>query len=269
MDKKKNILIEKYLEQHSLVESNIKSFNGFIENRIQQIVEELNESLIDQDVEIKFGKIKIGEPNIIEADGSINNITPITAKLRNLTYAAPVHVELSVKYENQTESAEVEIGRIPVIVRGAKCNTHGMNKEELRKNYMDPLDQGGYFIIKGNERVIVMSEDLAPNQPFIEEGKQGLTLRIFSERGSYRIPTTVSETNEGILELTFSRLRNVPILVLLKALGMVKEEEIAKRIGIENDCLIVNLYEFANLQSAEDAMMYIAEKSGIQGTKKE
>src|SRR3990167_1630566 len=269
MDKRKNILVEKYLKQHSLVESNILSFNDFIGNRIQQIVEEINETLSDQDVEIKFGKVRVGEPDIIEADGSVSKITPIEAKLRNLTYAAPVYVELSVKYENQAESSEVEVGRIPIMVRSSKCATYGMGKEDLIKNYMDKLDQGGYFIINGNERVIVMSEDLAPNQPFIEEGRQGLTLREFSERGSYRIPTTISETNEGILEITFIRLRNVPILVLLKALGMTKESDIAKNIGMENDCLIVNLYEYASLQDAEDAMMFIAEKSGIQGTKKE
>jgi DNA-directed RNA polymerase subunit B len=269
MKNKKNILIEKYLEQHSLVESNIRSFNDFIENRIQQIVDEMNNNMNNDDVEIRFGKIRIGEPNIIEADGSVTKITPIKAKLRNLTYAAPVFVELSVKYEGQAESTEVEIGRIPIIVRGAMCTTQGMNKDELRENYMDPLDRGGYFIINGNERIIVMSEDLAPNQPFIEDGRLGLTLRIFSERGAYRIPTTISETAEGILELTFSRLRNIPIFVLLKALGMTKEAEIAKKIAIENDCLVVNLYEYANLQNAEDAMIYIAEKSGIQGTKKE
>ena len=168
MDKKKNVLIEKYLEQHSLVESNIRSFNNFIENRIQGIVEELNESLVDQDVEIKFGKIRVEKPNIIEADGSVNLMTPIAAKLRHLTYSAPIFVELSVKYDNQTESAEVEIGRIPIIVRSARCNTHGMSKDELRENYMDPLDPGGYFIINGNERVMVMAEDLASNQTFVE-----------------------------------------------------------------------------------------------------
>ena len=269
MGSKKDILIKKYLEQHSLVESNILSFNDFIKNRMQQIVQEINDGLNNEDVEIKFGKVRVGKPNIIEADGSVSKITPISAKLRNLTYATPVFIELSVKYEEQTESSEVEIGRIPVIVKGNACNTYEMNKEELKNNYMDPLDQGGYFIINGNERVIVMSEDLASNQPFIEEGRQGLTLKIFSERGAYRVPTTISETNEGILELTFSRLRNIPALVLLKALGMTKEGDIAKNIGKENDCLIVNLYEFANLQSSDDAIMYIAEKSGIQGTKKE
>ncbi|MDO8459793.1 MAG: DNA-directed RNA polymerase subunit B'' [Nanoarchaeota archaeon] len=269
MDKKKNILVEKYLEQHSLVESNILSFNDFINNRIQQIVDEINESLRNEEVEIKFGRVRVDKPNIIEADGSTSLITPSFARLRNLTYSAPVFVELSVKYENQAESTEVEIGRIPIIVRSAVCNVQGTNKDQLIANYMDPLDPGGYFIINGNERVIVMSEDLAPNQPFIEDGKQGLTLRLFSQRGSYRIPTTISETNEGILEGTFSRLRNIPLLVILKALGMIKEADIAKNIDHESDCLIVNLYEYAKITNVEDAMLHIAEKSGIQGTKKE
>ncbi|MEK6855403.1 MAG: DNA-directed RNA polymerase subunit B'' [Nanoarchaeota archaeon] len=268
-DKKKNILVERYLKQHSLVESNINSFNDFIDNRVQQIINDVSQSLSNDDMEIKLGKVRIGHPNIIEADGSSGPNTPTIARLRNLTYSAPIFVELSVRHENQTESTEVEIGRIPVIVRSKICNIYNMSKDQLRDSHIDPLDPGGYFIINGNERVIVMSEDLAPNQPFVEEGRQGLILRLFSERASYRIPTTISETNEGILELTFSRLKNIPIVVLLKSLGLIKEADIAKNINYETDCLIVNLYEFANLQSPEDAMTFIAEKSGIQGTKKE
>ena len=269
MGKKENLLVEKYLKQHSLVESNILSFNDFLNNKMQQIVSEINDTLTHEDIEIKIGKVRVGKPNIVEADGSTNIITPMIAKLRNLTYSAPIFVDLNVRFGDQTDDAEVEIGRIPIMVKSSACSICGMNKEQLKENYMDPLDPGGYFIINGNERVIVMSEDLAPNQPFIEEGRQGLTLRIFSQRGSYRIPTTISETNEGILELTFSRLRNIPAIVLLKSLGMVKESEIAKYIDYENDCLIVNLYEYAKIQNPDDAMLYIAEKSGIQGTKKE
>ncbi len=269
MTKKENILVEKYLEQHSLVESNILSFNDFVNNKMQQIISEINSSLDNEEIEIKMGKVRIDKPNIIEADGSSNLLTPMIAKMRNLTYSAPVFVDLSIKYAGQLDEAEVEIGRIPIMVKSSACATSNMNDSELKDNYIDRLDPGGYFIINGNERVIVMSEDLAPNITFIEEGRQGLTLRLFSQRGSYRIPTTISETNEGILELTFSRLRNIPIIVLLKALGMTKEADIVKYIKHENDCLIVNLYEFSKIISVEDAMLYIAEKSGIQGTKKE
>lgn len=270
MQERRNILIKKYLEHHSLVESNILSFNDFIQNKMQQIVSEMNENAnSEEEIEIKLGKIRIENPNIVEADGSTSVVTPSIARLRSLTYSAPVFVELTIKYGNQTDSAEVEIGRIPIMVKSSACNTHNMNKEELLENYMDPLDPGGYFIVNGNERVMVMNEDLAANQPFIEEGRLGLTLKIFSQRGSYRIPTTISETKEGVLEVTFSRLKNIPAIVLLKVLGMTKEAEIAKNIGYESDCLIVNMYEFANLQNPDDAIAYIAEKAGIQGTKKE
>jgi len=269
MEDQRNILIKKYLKQHSLVESNILSFNDFITNKMKKIVNEINDTINNEEVEIKLGKVRMEKPNIIEADGSKSLVTPVIAKLRNLTYSAPVFVEITVKYGNQSDSSEVEIGRIPVVVKSTACNTYNMTREELQENYMDPLDPGGYFIVNGNERVMVMSEDLAANQPFIEHGRQGLTLRLFSKRGAYRIPTTISETSEGILELTFSRLKNISAIVLLKALGMTRDADIAKNIENNSDCFIVNMYEFSSVQSVEDAMMYIAEKSGIQGTKKE
>jgi DNA-directed RNA polymerase subunit B len=264
-----HVLIKRYLEDHSLIESNIVSFNNFVNHRMQEIVDELNDIMPKEETEIKLGKIKVGRPNIIEADGSSHLITPAEARLRGLTYSAPVELEVTIKQAGQLESHEVEIGRIPIIVKSDVCNLNGMNKEELLQNYIDPLDPGGYFIINGNERVIVMAEDLAENQPFIEKSKNRLNLRLFSKRGSYRIPISITDTNEGIVEVSFSRFKNIPIIVILKALGLLKESDIAKYIGKENDSLIVNLYEFASVQSSEDAMMAIAEKTSLQGTKKE
>jgi DNA-directed RNA polymerase subunit B len=156
------------------------------------------------------------------------------------------------------------------MVKSKLCNTSGMSKEELIQNYSDPLDPGGYFIIKGNERIMIMAEDLAENQPFIEQNKKGeLTLKLFSLKGTYRIPITITESKEGIFQTTFSRFKEIPAIVLLKALGLIKESEIAKHLGKETDSVIVNLYEFSSIASEEDAMMYIAEKTNLQGTKKE
>ena len=266
----KHLIVKKYLEGHSLVESNIISFNNFIEKRMQEIVSEISETIINEEFEISLGKIKVGKPNIVESDGSSSLVMPYEARLRNLTYSAPITLELTIKKDGQIDSDEVEIGRIPIMVGSKVCNIHGMSKEELIKNYNDPLDPKGYFIINGNERVMIMSEDLAENQPFIEENSKGnLHLRIFSSKGTYRIPTTIAEDKEGILQVSFSRFRDLPAVVLLKTLGMVKESEIAKYIGKETDSVIVNLYEFASINSSEDAMLHIAEKASLQGTKKE
>ncbi len=267
--KEKHLLVKKYLQEHSLVESNIISFNNFIDERMQQIVNELNEALPKEETEIKLGRIRIEKPNIIEADGSQKAITPTEARLRNLTYSAPVFLEITIKQSGQIESHDVEIGRIPIIVKSKACNIFGMPREELEKNYIDPLDPGGYFIINGNERVIVLTEDLAANQPFIEKSRGKLMLRLFSQRGSYRIPMAIAETSDGILEVSFSRFRNIPAMIILKALGLVKESEISQYIGKETDSLIVNLYEYAHIHTSEEAMMQIAEITSLQGTKKE
>ena len=267
----KHLVVKKYLADHSLVESNITSFNNFIEYRMQEIVDEISGTVgIDEEFKISLGKIKVGNPQIIEDDGSSSLIMPYEARLRNLTYSAPITLEITVKRENEVDSEIVEIGRIPIMVKSRVCNTYEMSEEELIKNYSDPKDTGGYFIVNGNERVMVMAEDLAENQPFIEDDSKGkLSLRLFSLRGTYRIPTIISENKEGIFELSFSRFKDLPAVVILKALGLTKESDIAKYIGKERDNVIVNLYEFVNLANPEDAMMYIAENSSIQGTKKE
>jgi len=270
MEKKGHIIVKNYLREHSLVESNIISFNNFIEKKLQDIVDEISETITNEEFEITLGKIEVGKPKVTEADGSASLITPAEAQLRNLTYAAPITLELTVKKDNQIDSEVVEIGRIPIMVKSKVCNTVGMSKEELIANYNDPLDPGGYFIIKGNERVMIMAEDLAENQPFIENNKKGdLTLKLFSLKGTYRIPVTVTENKEGIFNVSFSRFKDIPAIVLLKALGLTKESDIAKYIGKETDSVIVNLYEYTNMAEKEDAMMFIAEKTNLQGTKKE
>jgi len=270
MQETKHLVVKKYLQEHSLVESNITSFNEFISHRMQEIVNEISETIDNEDFEISFGKIEVGKPQIIEADGSTSRIMPYEARLRNLTYSAPIKLELTVKKDNQIDSEVVEIGKIPIMVKSKVCNTNGLSKEQLISEYNDPNDPGGYFIINGNERVMIMAEDLAENQPFIEENKKKeLTLRIFSLRGTYRIPVVIKESKEGIFELTFSRFRDIPAVIILKALGMTKEADIAKYIGKETDSLIVNLYEFANIATPEDAMIKLAEITNLQGTKKE
>jgi len=266
----KHLIVKKYLEKHSLVESNITSFNNFVEHRMQEIVDEIASTIDSDDFEITLGKVKVGKPVITEADGSSSVIIPSEARLRNLTYSAPVSLEITVKKDGQIDSEEVEIGKIPVMVRSNRCNTDGMNKEQMVENYIDPLDTGGYFIIKGNERVMVMAEDLAENQPFVETDNKGnLFLKLFSSKGTYRIPTTIIEDKKGVFNVSFGKFRDIPAIIILKSLGMIKESDIAKHIGKEIDSVIVNLYEFAQVASKEDAMMFIAEKTNLQGTKKE
>ena len=175
---------------------------------------------------------------------------------------------LEIGVEDQ-EKIPVEIGRIPIMVKSKYCNLYGLSQEELIAHYEDPADYGGYFIINGNERILVMIEDLAANQVFIEKNDQ-LTLKFFSQRRqSYRVPSQITEAKNGLLQIEFSRFRGIPVVLLIKALGLTRDADISKLIGIESDTLLINLYEYASITREDEALVKIAELMNLQGTKKE
>ena len=268
------LLIKKYFQENSLVESDIESFNNFVEKDIQEIINERKEvepTIIPHDIEefkIRFNKIWISKPEIIEADGSKRSIYPVEARLRNITYSAPVFLDISAHIDGvQRESFTTQIGSLPIMLHSKYCNLHNLSQKELIEKGEDPNDPGGYFIMNGIERLLTSSEELAQNKVNVNKEKTGIsqyTAKLFSERGSFKIPHTLERLKDGIFYLSFTRIKRIPLIVIIKALGMLKDEEIMKLIseGKEYDSLYINLLEFANIKTEEEALDYIAKKTG-------
>lgn len=270
-----DIIIRKFFESNSFVESNIQSFNNFVDKEMQEIVNEMGElipTIMPQEIQefkIKFDKIWITKPQIIEADGSKRNVYPMEARLRGLTYSSPVYLEVSAYLDGvQRETFTTEIGRLPIMLRSKYCHLHGMKKDELVKHFEDPGDVGGYFILNGNERVLITVEDLASNKIFIQENKTGpskFTAKVFSERGSYRIPHTVEQMKDGIIYVSFTKYRRVPIMAVIKALGLVKDQDITNFIteGEHYDDIFINLFNTMDLKTEDEALDFLAKKAGL------
>jgi DNA-directed RNA polymerase beta subunit len=271
-------LIAKHFADNSLVTSNIESFNFFVEHELQRIVNEnkdIEPTIIPPNVEsfkIRLDKIEVKEPTITEADGSVRPIYPVEARLRKLSYAAPVFIEVSSHINDvQRETFTTQIGSLPIMLKSKKCHLSKMSREELIKNGEDPDDPGGYFIINGTERVLVNIEDLASNR-FIVEPASGVTEytgKLFSENGPFKIPHTIERLKDGLFYLSFTRVKRVPIIVVVKALGLLKDEEIMQYISKDKqyDEVLINLFEFVNVKNSEDAIDFIAKKIGITQAK--
>ena len=269
------ILIKNYFENHSLVESNIESYIRFIEKGIQEIVNEIQDIIPTiipaevKDFKIKFGKIRVEKPQIVEADGSRRDIYPMEARLRKLTYSAPVYLTVSAYMDGvEREQFETLIGKVPVMVKSKFCHLSGLNKEQLTKHYEDPNDLGGYFILNGNERVLIIVEDLVSNKLFIERNATGpskYTAKLYSESGVYRIPHTIEQMKDGIIYISFTRFKRVPIFAVIKVLGLVKDQDITRFISDEKqyDDVFINLYETVEIKSQEQAMEYLSKKIGL------
>ena len=273
MDKDRSILIKKYFEEKKFVESNIQSFNTLLEHGMQEVIEENKEAeptIIPHNIEkfkIRFGRITVGKPEITEADGSKRPIYPIEARLRKISYHAPIFLEVSTYINDvQRENFVAEVGKMPIMLKSKHCNINGLNREELIKRGEDPTDPGGYFIINGTERVIVNIEDLAANNFMVERAKDGsFNGRFFAAKGSYKIPHTFEKKKDGIYYMSFTRVKTMPIVIVLKALGLLKDEEIMKAISAERNYeeIIFNLFEFVDIKTQDDAIDYIAKRIGI------
>lgn len=273
----KSILIKKYLEEKKLVESNIQSFNSFLEKGLQEVIEENKEaepSIIPHNIEkfkIRFGRITVGKPEIIEADGSKRPIFPMEARLRKISYSAPIQLEVSTYINDvQRENFIAEIGKIPIMLRSKHCHLEKSNREELIKHGEDPTDPGGYFIINGTEKVLVNVEDLAGNNFIVEHGATGgYEGRFFAAKGSYKIPHEFERKKDGLFYLSFTRVKSMPLIMVLKALGMIKDEDIFKAVSDTKnyDEVMLNLFEFVEIKTQDDAIDYIAKRIGIAQAK--
>jgi len=272
--KKSYTLLKKYFEENSIVKANIESFNNFIDNELKQIIEENKEiepTIIPPNVDefkIRLDNVWVTKPEITEADGSKRSIYPVEARLRKLSYSAPMFLEVSAHINGvQRESFTTKVANVPVMLKSKYCHLNGLSREELIKQNEDPDDPGGYFIINGTEKAVVNIEDLASNRFMVEKKSIGISPyvgKLFSEKGSYKIPHQFEKLKDGLFYLTFTRVKRIPVIAIIKALGLVKDEDIMRFIGLEEDAeVLVNLYEFVDIKSAEDAIDYIAKKIAI------
>ena len=279
MYKYSKTLIQKYFDEQSFIGSDIESYNDFIENQLNRIIEENKEiapTIIPHNIDdfkIKLDKIWAVKPEITEADGSKRNIFPAEARLRKLTYSAPTYIEVSAHINGvQRESFTTQIGNIPIMLKSKWCHLYNLSKQELIEKGEDPDEPGGYFIINGTEKVLITIEDLASNKFLIEEQKSGTSKfvgKLFSEHGSFKIPHTMEKLKDGIFYLTFTRVKRIPLVVIIKALGLLKDEELTKFISEEKqyDEVMINLYEFTSIKNEEEALDYIAKKVGVTQSK--
>jgi DNA-directed RNA polymerase beta subunit len=243
---------------------------------MQNVVDEIKKISLDikpegyETYEIEFGDIWIEEPVIREADGSTRKIFPIEARIRDLVYEAPIYVKMTVIADGvRDEEATVHLGNMPIMIKSDYCYLKNKARKELIDTGEDPTDPGGYFIINGTERAIIIVEDLAPNKLFVQHnphGKYEYIGKIFSERKGYRIPHEIVRSKQSMVYINFTRLREIPFVVLMKALGVVKDKTIAKLVSEREDLyndIYINLYDAQEIKTQEDALKYIARKAKI------
>ena len=63
---------------------------------------------------------------------------------------------------------------MPIMLRCDNCCLHGKTPAQLAKLKECPIDPGGYFVVRGCEKVILIQEQLSKNRMIVEADKKGL-----------------------------------------------------------------------------------------------
>ncbi len=256
-----------YLRNNSLVRQYIESYDKFVETGLQEVVD--SQEVIEPQIEglvLKLGKIRVERPRIIEVDGTSRISYPSEARARDLSYTAPLFLEITpVIHGSEKRTEEVFVGELPVMVKSKLCYLNGKSESELVELGEDPLDPGGYFIVNGTEKALMTLEDLAPNRILVSREKDGklVQAKIFSTRLGFRGRCTVDRTTEGKLAVTMpSYNKSLELTLTLKALGLSTErivEAFSEDAIVQND---VNLnLELDEAKAKREALEVIGKRA--------
>lgn len=123
-------LVPAFLRAQGLVKQHIDSYNHFVDTELTQILHA--NAQIDSDIDPNFRlwyrRIRVGQPVLREQMIDYKEITPQECRLRDLTYAAPIYVDIEFQRNREIIARkDIVIGRMPVMLRSSHCTlTYGL-----------------------------------------------------------------------------------------------------------------------------------------------
>uniref|UniRef100_H2Y4I7 DNA-directed RNA polymerase subunit beta n=1 Tax=Ciona savignyi TaxID=51511 RepID=H2Y4I7_CIOSA len=302
------IVISSYFDEKGLVRQQLDSFDEFIQMSVQRIVEDA--PIIELQAEsqhtstevsylLKFEQIYLSKPTHWEKDGAPSPMMPNEARLRNLTYSAPLYVDITktvVKHDSppiETQHQKTFIGKIPIMLRSTYCLLSGLTDRDLTELNECPLDPGGYFIINGSEKVLIAQEKMATNTVYVfkkKDSKYAFTSEIRSSLENSSRPTSSMWVNmlarggQGVKKSAIGQRitaiipyirQEIPIIIVFRALGFVSDRDILEHIIYDFDdpemmeMVKPSLDEAFVIQEQNVALNFIGSRGAKPGVTKE
>ena len=268
---KRWVIINDILTRDGVAKQHLTSFDEFLKKGLQEIIDEINHIDIENaeyPYKIQLGRIQFKQPRMMELDGSVTHITPAEARMRNVSYIAPLMLEANVIEDGKTlESRFIHIGDIPVMVKSDACILRNFSEQKLIDHAEDPYDPGGYFIINGSERVIVGLEDLSYNKIIVDAekvgGKKVFKAKVYSSIVGYRAKLELVLKEDGLVVARIPGSPvDIPVVTLMRALGLESDKEIASAVSMVDDIQneLESSFEKTDVTTSKDAIVYISKR---------
>lgn len=243
-------VIEKYFAEKGPVYHQFESYESFVNHGLQKIFDETTSISVETKTSVykaTFGQVYFEKACITDEARTLNYLTPYEARLRDITYDAPVFVDIKEEFwekkgetmekVNQLLHPKVFLLRLPVMVRSSRCNLYGLSAHECIEKGECENDPGGYFIVNGKERALICQERLNYNQVYLFESNSDkypyvAEIRSMSEETGHSVllkATVDKDFRNCCFSLPYMS-KEVLAGTVFKALGF-NNEEIARLIN--------------------------------------
>ena len=210
---------------------------------------------------VEFANVQIRKPTIFENNGAVTPMYPNDARLRNMTYAAPIYTDIIATYTMKTPGVDggpalvekkqrtlphVHVGKIPVMVGSTFCLLFDTPERTPRELGECSEDIGGYFIIQGGERVIISQERMAENVPFVFRNNKARNKEVEvidvksigpdNEGAPKSLSVKIVQNAKNVMapehiRMTCPRIKaEIPLFIMLRALGIESDRDIIELI---------------------------------------
>lgn len=276
-------IIKNYFHEKNILEHQKKSFEDFIMKGIDEIVNNQGPIIIDNDnmkYVIQFCNVYVSKPTLVENNNLREVVFPDEIRKRDLAYSSPVYVDVVEKYKEGDNDFRIKVHRrvllckLPVMVNSKICHLSNLSEKGKIEAGECQYDKGGYFIINGKERVLVSQVRNIYNKILVSRVKNSTKYCMNSETRSMddnrefsiSIKMFLKNGGKGVyLSIPYFK-EDIPVGIILKALGIINREGIKDVINLEKikddiyskDVLDRIMDESYHIRTQEEALLCLS-----------
>jgi len=231
-----------YLIEKGVVSHQIESYDYLINTYLQRIFDEIPSITLNpkknQTYTVEFGQVYVDKPHIVEEDRTVSILYPHDSRMRDMTYESSIRVDITEKLMEEGEEtittihSKALIAKIPMMIGSCKCNLYNTTNEEKQRKGECMNDPGGYFIVKGKERVLISQERINYNHVYVFKQKAASKYHLHAEIRSMSDETghsvafhaKINEQGNHIMFYLPYISQDIHAGVLFKAMGFSKED---------------------------------------------
>lgn len=268
------------------------SFDKFLEEDIKTFLEYGEHVFTEVITNTTYFKYRFKFENVMIDGPTMNNgiepMFPSDARHNNYTYSVKLMADVTqyqdiidiasdhkiIKQNGETEKSK-HIATIPLMVRSKWCSLY--TNKNLDKNECD-FDAGGYFIVNGNEKVIICQDRMVENKPlvFIKKDSGAMSYIVQCNSKSYNPHgmtqvISVKMKKDEIMMIRIPILTEVNVCAVFRALGLESDRKIIDFITYDEhdtdmiDIIRASLDSCVNdkgvkIASQEEAIEYLIPK---------